>query len=512
MAEPLAQEEAHDERRGAGQLEPLLVNDRTDSRVGSHEELFADPCERAPNGAVAQAVRLAGPRGWQAKWAAPAAGYVAALFFQRLAFNAVAPSPLPDAVADALGVPGSGVAPQQVVIDICAAVIQHLWTFLTIRSMDLRLWARTLFAGSLLLCWNSLLALYTTSTFVPTSTGCPSWTGLPLWLADLLTCMRLEVWGCQSGPLHGPTMLLVVFSLGIYEATRTHTRRLRPDFRALIRYGVAVLLALLIVSDVLSQANRLRGFRLRSDRGAAALGVAFALMVGTSTPLAVMVHRWLIEGTSYAESPQAKHHDEGDVVLPPCCMPFLCCAHGRYFVYLESASEKEEALVELRKQEHERERVLRMETMKAVHAFQDKEHSVLAEILELESCRAMEQLQARENEETNAEEAERQKEIAIAEVKAKVQEKSSKIVAACEAEIKGARARLESISRTAANQAMSNSSLMEEVSSLQIALQSKKEQVKSEKASLHSSQERIAALTAEAARLRTSLAEVSLLL
>lgn len=394
-----------------------------------------DPSERAPGGPVARALRGLSPRAWQRKWVMPAVVFCLAFLVQSIGLYAATfryvqwmhwlDRQFKPGVGNATGVSRSiatiehfklqdniaaELAEQESskpFLNFLAVCVQLLWLIVAIQFRNLRLWTRTLLVGSILALLKGLIAL---STVMPDAAGWSEcrdrlegsmlldhfatsaseagvldWFGsallvLRLWLVGLLSGMRGHAHlVCADELPSGSTCLLVLFSLGLYDVAREKgTRKMKPHFRLLGRAMVALLLVTLALSDALADLSARRQYTM-----SAVLGIILTLLLYSSPVAATCTHHWLTfgpTGTNEMRDPG----DEGDVLVPLCCVPF-CCVHGRYFLHGISAGQAEEELRE-REEAHSRqeERLCEALRSQAEEAWA-KEDDAVAQLLEFQA-------------------------------------------------------------------------------------------------------------------------------
>uniref|UniRef100_A0A7S0AAA3 Sphingomyelin synthase-like domain-containing protein n=1 Tax=Pyrodinium bahamense TaxID=73915 RepID=A0A7S0AAA3_9DINO len=366
-------------------------SDTTDSGQAriDYDELEYDPSERRPGGPVAEAVWAAGPQARRRKWAAPLLAFLAALLLQSLWLHAatqryvlwlerlgrafsggagaagphgrtagphVPPAELlgpRDNIANWLGPSDSSKLP----LDIVAGAVPCVWLAVVVGQRNLRLWTHTLLAGSLLVALKGFCAWV---TLVPDPAGGEDCLdrlhpqarshfqrqgGFPesipivlwLWVQDLVAGMRSQRSLVCAGGFSGPSCVCTLFSLGLYDATRIRVRKMRPHFRTLYHVASAVLLSIVVLVDA--------GLDLAARRQTTldvVLALVLALLLYGSPVVAMSADRFLLQGCPVDADVKAGC-DAGDVVVPPCCLPF-CCLHGRYFLHAWPASQARQAL------------------------------------------------------------------------------------------------------------------------------------------------------------------------
>ncbi|CAJ1428219.1 unnamed protein product [Effrenium voratum] len=307
-------------------------------------------------------------------------------------------------------------------LDLVLSLIPLVWLVAVVQARNLRLWTRTLLAASFLATLAGLLACL---TMLPDPLGWQSCqanlqqdaldhyqgelnfaevvkaAGLILWLwvQDLVLGMRLQgQLVCAGGAsVSGPCWFSALFAFALYDLSRMWSRKLKPHFRDISHLACGGLLAAMILMDA--------GIDVATERQYTAgvtIAMVLALLVYQSPALAVCTDRLLTRGTphpSAAASGDAAptreasdrllvkeddtSRDLGDVVVPPCCIPF-CGFHGRYFLYSQPASAYEQELqanaraqAELDQLQKEQElttrRLLELEgQLEALHARQAK--------------------------------------------------------------------------------------------------------------------------------------------
>jgi len=346
------------------------------------DELEYDPSERRPGGRVAAAVRAAGPQARRQKWILPLVGFLASLLIQSIGLcastqryvlwmaqldhqlvshdgavpaGAAGNRSLPiemlgprDNFADWLGHGSASKLP----VDVVAWAIPCVWVATALTSGNLRLWAHTLLAASLLALMKGTFAWM---TLVPDASG---WEAcrerlhpqgqqpapvpsvlmvLGLWFQDLVFGMRRQQTLVCTSSFSGPSYICALFSLGLYDACRIKVRQLKPQFRTLSHVLSAVVLTAIVLTD--AYLDLVTGRQYTMD---VALALAFALLFYSSPVIAMSVDSFLIWGCPI-DADAKGGCDVGDVVVPPCCMPF-CFMHGRYFLHTKPADQVQAAM------------------------------------------------------------------------------------------------------------------------------------------------------------------------
>ncbi|CAE7456172.1 unnamed protein product [Symbiodinium sp. CCMP2592] len=317
-----------------------------------------------------------------------------------------------DTVGEMLNV-GDGVS--KMPFDILLSVLPLFWLAAVVQARNLRLWTRTLLAAAFLALLRGLLS---SLTLLPNPLG---WQGceanlrpevmahyqgqqgfadvakgtglvLWLWLQDLALGMRLqEHLVCAGGAsLSGSAFFSALFALAIYDLSRMWTRKMKPHFRSLAHLASGGLLTVLVLVDVSIDVALGRQYT-----AGVTMSLVLALLTYQSPALAVCADRLLVRGTPALNTlagqapPKETHQTEdtsrdlGDIVVPPCCLPF-CGFHGRYFLYSQPASEKEQELLAQRQAQAELEQL------------QKEQESTTRRLLELEA--QLESLHARQAE------------------------------------------------------------------------------------------------------------------
>ncbi|OLP96339.1 hypothetical protein AK812_SmicGene21443 [Symbiodinium microadriaticum] len=167
-------------------------------------------------------------------------------------------------------------------------------------------------------------------------------------------------------------------------------RKMKPHFRSLAHLASGGLLTVLVLVDASIDVALGRQYT-----AGVTMSLVLALLTYQSPALAVCADRLLVRGTPGLNTlagqapPKESHHTEdtsrdlGDIVVPPCCLPF-CGFHGRYFLYSQPASEKEQELLAQRQAQAELEQL------------QKEQESTTRRLLELEA--QLESLHARQAE------------------------------------------------------------------------------------------------------------------
>eukprot|EP00928_Gymnodinium_smaydae_P017911 TRINITY_DN16835_c0_g1_i1.p1 TRINITY_DN16835_c0_g1~~TRINITY_DN16835_c0_g1_i1.p1 ORF type:complete len:809 (-),score=101.93 TRINITY_DN16835_c0_g1_i1:135-2516(-) len=348
-----------------------------------YTELEHDPSERKPGGPLVEAIRALGPQAWQQKWMVPGVAFLCALVLESMVQHmathryVLMMTELEDrypprqglaSIADSLG-PRDRFArwwgPRRagLLLNLIFGVLPFVWAFIVGKHKMLRLWTRTLFVATGLVLVHATLAWV---TVVPDPAGweqCRS--NLYPWVLDhfeeegvggltgffksafqvtllfaqnVLTGMRYESHFVCSKGMSGASYLCAVSALGLFEATRIGTRKMKPHFRSWQHLLVASALSTLVLMEALFAISSGRQFTSQ-----VILSVAFAaLMYGSPVP-AIVTNLWLTRGCEQALADTRLGPKEiGDVVVPPCCFPF-CWLHGRYFLFeVESAAQRRE--------------------------------------------------------------------------------------------------------------------------------------------------------------------------
>jgi len=317
-----------------------------------------------------------------------------------------------DTVGEMLNV-GDGVS--KMPFDILLSLLPLFWLAAVVQARNLRLWTRTLLAAAFLALLRGVLSSLTLLPDPLGWQGCEAnlrpevmahyqgqqgfadiakGTGLVLWLwlQDLALGMRLqEHLVCAGGAsLSGSAFFSALFALAIYDLSRMWTRKMKPHFRSLAHLASGGLLTVLVLVDV--SIDMALG---RQYTAGVTMSLVLALLTYQSPALAVCADRLLVRGTPALNTlagqapPKESHQTEdtsrdlGDIVVPPCCLPF-CGFHGRYFLYSQPASEKEQELLAQRQAQAELEQL------------QKEQESTTRRLLELEA--QLESLHARQAE------------------------------------------------------------------------------------------------------------------
>jgi hypothetical protein len=390
------------------------------------DELEMDPSERRPGGPVAEAVLALPQPALYGKCLIPLASFAAASLFQSIALysatqpyakwilgidGSLASSHVLHNVTDKytiasrldkLKLPDNFIGTESATEPswfqgLVPLAMPGLWLFVVIQSKNWRLWARTLFVGTLLALIKVILVWNTT---LPDPAGwahCKS----RLDLGRLLFTKGEEVQGgsaffdvlriwlfspkglvCGEGLMSHDTCNNSLFALALYDAGRMRTRKLKPHFRWFYRFCGGAVLSIVVVSGSMSELAA--GHRYTVD---VFLAIIFTLLLYGNSTIALCVDRFLTCGSetfSLAEQKAKDPYDEGDVVVPMCCIPF-CCLHGRYFLYRTSGTEGE---AELSKQEHLEKKVsqgLQKSAAEKAEQFRIAEEQAARRLLELEA-------------------------------------------------------------------------------------------------------------------------------
>lgn len=277
-------------------------------------------------------------------------------------------------------------------LDIVLGMMPALWVAAVVNARNLRLWTRTLLAAAVLATLRAALAAL---TLLPDPLG---WEGcqeglhsgaldhyqqahqdgpagileglkgvgliILLWVQDLAFGMRLQSnLVCANSSLSGSCYLSALIASALYDLSRVWVRKLKPHFRNISHVVFALVLTSLVLADALLDLAAGRQLTV-----SVALGYLLAVLLYQSPALALCTDRLLLhslaplaaaqaangrpapgsaeaqeEGNAAAVAPETSDVDDqsrdiGDVVVPPCCVPF-CWFHGRYFLYPRPASE-----------------------------------------------------------------------------------------------------------------------------------------------------------------------------
>jgi len=413
------------DRQGNFRSQPPMMTD-DDTTDSSHrvdfDELEHDPSERRPGGPVAEAVRAAGPKAWQQKWMVPGLLFLAAFLLQSVGLHAAtrryvvwmdqlrwqlhpaAAGVDPESHHHLLQVALEHVGPRdnfaawlgthevhKLTLDLVAGCVPFAWLFVVVSSKNLRLWTRTLLAGSILALLKGTFAWV---TLVPDSSGwevcqerlhpvvsemtsegalanvASTFKTLSLiiwlWIQDLLFGMRGQDGLVCPNSFSGPSYVCALFSLGLYDATRASVRKVKPHFRTLFQLTTAGLLSTIVVADACLDLVSRRQYTMDVT-----LALVLSLLVYGSPVVAICTDYLMTRGSPLMlESKEGC--DVGDVVVPPCCIPF-CCVHGRYFLYTKSAASVEES------------QRAEAEAMRAAEEFRVEQEEAARRLLQLEA-------------------------------------------------------------------------------------------------------------------------------
>lgn len=217
-----------------------------------------------------------------------------------------------------------------------------------------------------------------------------------LWLQEVAFGMRLQ--GgivCAGGTgISGPCFLTALAAVALYDFSRLWARKLKLHFRVICHLASAGVLTVLVLADACMDIAAGRQYTM-----GVTLAFVLALLLYQSPALAVCSDLLLLRGLPPASGDavpagqpasvpsvardQDLGKDLGDVVVPPCCLPF-CAFHGRYFLYPRPASEEQKAHQAHRQAEAELEKL---------HAEQER---ATQRLLQLEA--QLEALQERQRE------------------------------------------------------------------------------------------------------------------
>lgn len=370
-------------------LNPLDLDDEFHHAALEVDDLNVDLAERGPGSAAAKAVDVQverfGPwKAWQAMWLPPVLLFLVALFVQSIGlykatyryiqWNAVEQKDfgvsgsnldvrLPDnLLSQVLGISAQTPETETATDGFCSAALAGLWFGVVFWSGNLRLWTRLMLTAAGLAALKSLIAqttvlpdaggisdcrdrlgqdLYSHFMISVGEAGLLDWfSGIgivfQLWFASLVTGLRgHRHLVCADQLLSGPTYLSVIFSCGLYDFAREKcTRKRRPLFRRLLRSAAAAVLTLLVLADAVAELASHRRYTLDLT-----LSMCLGLLLYGSPLVSVLTTRWITRGRD--------HEDDGDVLVPLCCVP-LCCVQGRYYL---SQLQAEQASARLKKEE-----------------------------------------------------------------------------------------------------------------------------------------------------------------
>lgn len=378
---------------------------------------------------------------------------------------------LPDGFAEWLrqGTPEEQGWLMPMMLDVLSGiVIPLLWAHDAVQSRNLRLWTRTLLVGSIIVALKGALAW---ATVVPDSDSLVScrerldgvsfqggnpvfdfftglWNILFLWVSSVFYGIMIPIRRyvrhtqskysvCADMFLSGPTSLCALFSLGLYDVARTTTRKQKPHFRCVYRAGIGLLLTILVVADALAQLTTRQQYTMD-----VVLALVLTMLLYSSPLIAICVDRWLVYGSLISQGDAKDPCDKGDVVIPPCCLPF-CCVHGRYFLYSTSVREAEAAL--------------RNQAAMLAEEFRLQQEEAAQRVLELEASIESEWQRAEED----AAEAEKRLQEALAESLKAFEQKVAHGLRQLETQVKAEKEAAEQLEKQAANHLQSASELEE---------------------------------------------------
>jgi len=216
-----------------------------------------------------------------------------------------------------------------------------------VAQKNLRLWIHTLLACSMLAVLKGLL---TWATIVPSIQGesCRRWAlehqqgegsqflSLPIifqvWAQDFAFGMRLPSRLICVSSFSGPSYLCSLFALGLYDFSRIRVRKLKPHFRSLYQALCATVLTTIVLADAVLDLLAGRQYTLDTT-----LALVLPLLLYTNPALAIAVDYLMVRGCQIKQGIR-EGCDNGDVLVPPCCVPF-CFLHGRYFIHTKPASQ-----------------------------------------------------------------------------------------------------------------------------------------------------------------------------
>lgn len=407
------------------------------------DELDADPSERKPGSMLAKRLWAAETKVRQWKWLSVGLLFLSAMFLQSVALYFATrryvqwvvklqdgpsnPRELElsmrllqprDTFAFTLGIKEASSLP----LDLAMLAMPLVWLVAVVTARNLRLWTRTLLSASVLAVFTGVLG---SLTMLPQPMGWEACEAnlredvllhyqgadgpIPevgkafglmcwIWLQDVMLGMRFQgQLVCAGSSLSGCSWFTALFALALYDLSRMWSRKLKVHFREISHLACGGVLTGFVLLDA--------GVAITNQQqytAAVSMGLVMAMLVYQSPAMAVCTDQLLIwatppvhevakgdttplrETTDFGlftrEDPS---RDFGDVVVPPCCIPF-CVFHGRYFLYPKPASEYEQELManlqaqaELEKLQKEQEqstrRLLELEgQLEALHSRQAK--------------------------------------------------------------------------------------------------------------------------------------------
>eukprot|EP00929_Paragymnodinium_shiwhaense_P032425 TRINITY_DN17964_c0_g1_i2.p1 TRINITY_DN17964_c0_g1~~TRINITY_DN17964_c0_g1_i2.p1 ORF type:complete len:638 (-),score=139.86 TRINITY_DN17964_c0_g1_i2:76-1989(-) len=404
---------ANDSRGNFGSLSQEAERDSTQY---DYMELEHDPSERRPGGPVVEAIRSLGQRAWLMKWLLPGIGCLLALLFQCIALHAATHSyisammdsqrrSISTSVLDLLQPPDRLAAALKgsfaegflvTAVEGASVTVVLTWFFWVIRSQNLRLWTRSMIVLTIVFMYKGFVAWV---TVVPYPTG---WKGCTealngavkehymyssgvaavfgsivdvaaLWLLSLVSLLRSDQeLVCVRGT-SGGSCLLAVAALGLFEATRVHSRRVRSVYRAVYHLVSAVILTLIVVLDSMISLSKDNQYSVD-----VVVALILAVLLHSSPVIAISTDRWLILGCPGAEEIK-DGADVGDLVIAPCCFP-LCWSQGRYYLFKSPAM-----LAEKQRQRQEAERRMQEEAVRVAEEYQSEQSAAARRIVDLEA-------------------------------------------------------------------------------------------------------------------------------
>eukprot|EP00933_Yihiella_yeosuensis_P033653 TRINITY_DN27308_c0_g1_i1.p1 TRINITY_DN27308_c0_g1~~TRINITY_DN27308_c0_g1_i1.p1 ORF type:complete len:406 (+),score=34.74 TRINITY_DN27308_c0_g1_i1:136-1353(+) len=261
-------------------------------------------------------------------------------------------------------------------MDALSALVPFTWFILVIGRGNIHIWTKCCFCGALLAFFKGVCSV---ATIVPDSTGwdnCKARLGddgvkyfkeaenLDFggdWLTALKDLFTLELLGavtpggnvrhlryCADMVYSGHTYFVTLFALGLYDLTRRVSRQyVSKTPRRMLLILVGTVLAILVMLDVVMiLINR---FHYTLD---VLLAVLLTVLFYTNTIVGISVEWWVDlfrtgksttnEGASGASSPTSTETDEndGEVLIPPCCIPCWWWPGRRHLIQSEADPEK----------------------------------------------------------------------------------------------------------------------------------------------------------------------------
>jgi len=247
-------------------------------------------------------------------------------------------------------------------MDAMSISVPLVWFIVVVSKRDLHIWTKCCLCGAILAVCKGLLGCM---TVVPDSTGwshCKDrlgeegvqyfqgahtldtrhmhdfvWDVINLELDGLLQGrLRKPLRYCADMVYSGHTYFVTLFSLGLYDLTRKHTRVWGAKMGFATRLFVGTALSCIVAADV--ACILMNRFHYSMD---VFLALLITLLLYTNVAVALSIE-WWAEGwaprsvacphCNSISSPGQLH----EVMIPPCCFPFCAVAEGSYTVLRHS--------------------------------------------------------------------------------------------------------------------------------------------------------------------------------